>query len=240
MNREIVSSCDPVIILGGGAIYADDLPAALSLCTTVVAADGGADIALRDNVELAAVIGDMDSISSTAFSQIPPDKRFAIAEQDSTDFDKALRHIEAPVILALGFCGGRIDHQLAVFHTLMRRPDRACIVLGERDIVFLCPPSLNLPVSPRTRVSLFPLGPVTGRSVGLEWPIEGLRFAPGVISGTSNRAIGPVHLEMDAPCMLCILPRSYLEPITQALMALSQEHGRWPVRAEQHKDPQRW
>lgn len=231
MKKTIVSSCDPVIILGGGAVFPEDLSLAQTFSSVVVAADSGANVALEAEVELAAVIGDMDSISRRSFAQIPEEKRFVISEQDSTDFDKALRHIEAPLIIAVGFSGGSIDHQLAVFHTMVRRPDRPCIVLAEHDVIFVCPRHISLPLAPRTRVSLFPLGPVTGRSTGLHWPINGLRFAPGRLTGTSNRSTGPVYLEMDAPNMLCILPRAHFADVIMELKALPPDCGRWPARA---------
>jgi thiamine pyrophosphokinase len=239
VKKTIVSSRDPVTILGGGTVFADDLSLAQTYSSVIVAADSGAHVALEADVELAAVIGDMDSISTRSFAQIPPEKRFVITEQDSTDFDKALRHVETPLVIAVGFSGGCIDHQLAVFHTLVRRPDRPCLVLAEHDVIFLCPRRIDLPLPPRTRVSLFPLGPVSGRSEGLEWPIDGLQFAPGKLSGTSNRATGPVSLEMEAPCMLCILPRTFFADVIRVLMALPPEYGQWPARAAPRKAPPR-
>ena len=74
-----------------------------------------------------------------------------------------------------------------------------------------------------------PLGPVQGRSIGLEWPIDGLNFAPGGRIGTSNRATGPVALEMAGPEMLLILPRSLVAPLVAQL--LRPEHAPWPARA---------
>ena len=58
---------------------------------------------------------------------------------------------------------------------------------------------------------------VTGRSAGLRWPIEGLHLAPDGRIGTSNEALGPVHLEFDAPGMLVILPRAALAVATAFL-----------------------
>lgn len=45
-----------------------------------------------------------------------------LAEQESTDFDKCLRNIRAPFVLALGVAGARIDHGLAVMNGLVQRP----------------------------------------------------------------------------------------------------------------------
>ena len=217
----------------------NDLQTALALAPTCVAADGGAHHALAAGVDLAAVIGDMDSISKAHKTQIPPDRFHHIAEQDSTDFDKALRSVQAPVVIAVGFAGGRVDHQLAALHTMAVRSDMAIVMLCAEDIIFVCPPKLCLEMVAGTRVSLFPMRPVTGRSQGLNWPIEGLSFAPGIQSGTSNHATGNLELEMDHPGMLCILPRNFIQPVVLALAALPA-HARWPVRAAPHRDLQQW
>ncbi|WP_298838746.1 thiamine diphosphokinase [uncultured Roseobacter sp.] len=235
MKNSIFFSDLPLILVGGGQVGPEDFTTVQPLAKTCIAADGGAGVALAAGMLPEAVIGDMDSISPDTLAQIPAERVHHIAEQDSTDFDKALRNTDAPLILALGFAGGRIDHQLAVFHTMTVRCDSPVIVIGAHDIVFLCPPEMRFDAVPGLRVSLFPMGPVTGRSEGLEWPIDGLNFAPGVRSGTSNRATGPVTLCMDAPYMLCLLPRSELHRVADTLLRPGL-HGRWPARAARYKD----
>lgn len=238
MNTRIIDVSELVTLVGGGAIGADDLEVALALAPVCVAADGGADVVLDAGIDLAAAIGDMDSISPSGRERIPPARFHRIPEQMSTDFDKALRNIASPCVIAVGFSGRRIDHQLGALHTLVMHPETRCIVLGAEDIIFVCPPEFNLEIPTGTRVSLFPMGDVTGRSTGLEWPIDGLRFSPSGVSGTSNRATGDIDLRMDAPFMLCILPREFLGAVTKRLAGLPA-HVRWPARAEQRKDPQR-
>jgi len=62
------------------------------------------------------------------------------------------------------------------------------------------------------------MGPVTGRSAGLRWPIEGLHFAPAGRVGTSNEAsASQVDLDFDGPGMLLILPRSELAALVKGL-----------------------
>lgn len=231
MNLTILKTLQPVTVIGGGDVTQDDVRVAIQLAPTCIAADSGADRALAMKVDLVAVIGDMDSISQEARAQIPPDRFHHIAEQDSTDFDKALRHISAPAIVAIGFTGGRIDHQLAAFHTLVMRPDQHVLLLGKEDIVFLCPRRFSLDMPEGTRVSLFPMRSVKGRSEGLFWPIEGISFGPGVRSGTSNHATGRLVLEMENPAMLCILPRAFIQPVVSALARLPAP-VRWHARAE--------
>ena len=218
----IVETNHPVTLVGGGAATEADLHEALSLAPTLVAADGGAGLALSAGVIPEAVIGDFDSITADALSRIPDDRLHRIAEQDSTDFDKALRSISAPMVLAVGFTGARMDHQLAVLHTLVRRPARSCILIGETEAGFLCPDYINLDLVPGEVLSLFPLGPVTGRSTGLRWPIDGLSFDPMHRIGTSNEAIGPVELWMDHAAMIAFVPRRVLPDLMQALLRADQ------------------
>ncbi|QJF52053.1 thiamine diphosphokinase [Roseobacter ponti] len=235
MKNTIVESHLPVTLVGGGSVGAGDLAAATDLAPVCVAADGGADAALGAGYVPVAVIGDMDSISPAGLAQIPPENRHPVTEQDSTDFDKALRNINAPLIIAVGFSGGRTDHQLAALSTMVVRCDSPVVLLTERDVVFLCPPQMSLRMEAGTRVSLFPMGPVTGRSQGLKWPVAGISFEPGKRAGTSNLATGDLELEMHAPLMLCLLPREFLGAVA-ALFTQLPAQGRWPARAERHRD----
>ncbi|APX11071.1 thiamine diphosphokinase [Tateyamaria omphalii] len=225
-----IQSDEPVALFGGGEASMADIDLVQTLATRFVAADGGAAMAVRAGVALDAVIGDFDSVSADVLAQIPPARQHHIAEQDSTDFDKALRHIFAPVVLAVGFLGGRVDHQLGCLSVLARYPERACILLGPDEIVMLCPPRLDLPTVPGDVVSLVPLAPVQGMSTGLRWPIGGLRFDPIERIGTSNEAEGPVSLTMERPAMVLIAPRRCLAPVTQALVQ-GPSDARWPARA---------
>ncbi len=186
----------------------------------VVAADGGADALLRFGVMPEAVIGDFDSLSDAARAAIPVERQHRLDEQATTDFDKVLRSVEAPLYLALGFAGARLDHGLAVFNSLIRRADRRCIVVGPKDVAFAAPPEFRLRLKVGDTLSLFPFAPVTGRSAGLEWPIDGIDFAPDGMTGTSNRVAAPeVSLAFDGPGMLAILPRARLDAVITALTA---------------------
>lgn len=211
MRNIIVRHPVGVTLIGGGKIRQKDLEEALSHAPALVAADGGAGAALKGGHMPAAIIGDMDSLPVADW---PPGLLHRIGEQDSTDFDKALRSVSAPLVLGVGFLGRRVDHQLANFNVLIRRTEQACILIGRHDVVFAAPASVSLDLPPASRVSLFPLRPVTGRSQGLHWPIDGLELAPDQRTGTSNRVAdapgGPVRLVFPAPGMLVILPRAAL------------------------------
>jgi thiamine pyrophosphokinase len=226
----IVHSLDPVTLIGGGEVGPSDLDLARSFAPRCVAADGGASVAMAVGIYLDAVVGDFDSLDARVLAQIPVDRRHHIPEQNSTDFDKCLRHIAAPVVVAVGFSGGRLDHQMAAMHTLVARADRPCVILGTHEVVFHCPPQITLPTQTGDVVSLFPLSEVTGTSTGLEWPIDGLKFAPDRYVGTSNRAVGPLQLTMSGTGMLCIVPRRMLGSVIQALVS-QRARATWPAPA---------
>nr|WP_319947896.1 thiamine diphosphokinase [uncultured Shimia sp.] len=221
---DIVHSLEPITLVGAGISTIQDLERCRVLAPRVIAADGGALACLKYGVTPEVVLGDMDSVQGALDLGLPTDRLHHVAEQENTDFDKALSHIRAPVVLGVGFSGARLDHQLACYNTLVRHPDRRCVILGDTDIAFLAPPSLDLPLEAGTRVSLFPMALVEGVSDGLEWPIQGLVFTPDGRVGTSNAAQGPVSLVFTAPKMLIILPRACLE---LAVAALARQPGSW-------------
>ncbi len=214
-----------ITLIGSGDADTATIAAARELAPVVVAADGGAVAALAAGAIPRAVIGDMDSLPEATLALLDPATVHAVAEQDSTDFEKCLQRLRAPLILAVGFTGDRMDHQLAALTTLVRYPAQRCILIAPGQIAFLCPPALSLDLAPGTLVSLYPMGVVTGTSTGLEWPIAGLRFAPDGRVGTSNRAIGRVALTFDSARMLVILPQQALGLASAALLTAPT---RWP------------
>ena len=78
-------------------------------------------------------------------------------------------------------------------------------------------------VEPGERVSIHPLQPVTfWRSEGLKYPLDAVKLAPGVRTGTSNEALtGPFTIVPEegvhAPYLL-ILPRAYLASLIAKLL----------------------
>ena len=217
MNRTIVQSLEGITLVGGGPVSRADMVLAMRLAPVVVGVDGGADRCLRHGVMPAAVIGDFDSMSDRARGAIAADRLHVIAEQETTDFDKALRSVVAPFVLALGFAGARMDHGLAVLNTLVRKA-APCVVIGPRDVVFHAGLGCRLAMRVGARLSLWPMGAVRGQSRGLEWPIGGLDFAPDGRIGTSNRVTAAeVELSFDGPGMLVIVPKRYLAGVIAAV-----------------------
>jgi thiamine pyrophosphokinase len=164
-----------------------------------------------------AVIGDFDSLTDTARAALDPASLHHVPDQDTTDFEKCLTRIAAPLILGLGFTGARSDHALAVMNTLVRHPDPPCLILSRDDAAFVAPTDLALDLPPGTRVSLFPMAAMRATSTGLRWPVDAVDFAPDRQIGTSNEATGPVRMSFSARRMIVILPRRCLPAVIRAI-----------------------
>lgn len=228
MISKIVHKLEPIALVGGADLERSVFERAIVHTSCIIAADGGARHVLRFGAIPDAVIGDMDSLSGEIKATLPKSTVHCVAEQDSTDFEKCLMRIDAPLIVGIGFLGGRLDHQLAAFHGLIRFADHKCLLLGADELVFLCPPQIELPLEAGTTVSLFPLAPTRMNASGLKWSFEALDLEPGKQIGTSNEALGPVRIAVDTPALLCILPAHCFE---LTLRALLHQCGSWPAHA---------
>jgi thiamine pyrophosphokinase len=215
-SRTLYRAGGAVTLVGGGPVAPADLAAALALAPEAVAADGGGDHALPPGHAFRAVIGDMDSLRGReGLAGVPV---HAIPEQETTDLEKCLYSVEAPLFVGLGFLGGRIDHHLAAMNALAKNPDKRVVLVGGGELCFLCPRRFEIDLAAGTKVSLFPMAEVRGLEwEGLRWPLAG-SFRPDGRIGTSNLALGGrVRMAFDAPRMLAILPAALLGPVAERL-----------------------
>ena len=225
MNPSIVQAATKMTLLGNGSVESRILKKALKIAPLLVAVDGGVNAAIDQGITPDWVIGDMDSATPGALDRMPPGRVITVREQETTDFEKALIRFQADLIFAVGFTGARMDHQLAVLSTLVKYPGQRVLLLSDEEVTFLAPLRIELDLPPATRLSLFPMGPCTGRSTGLKWPIDGIAFAPGGQIGTSNETTkGRVALEFDNRHMLVILENRHLDEVARALTLSSSEH----------------
>ena len=208
----------PILLVGNGPVDAETLALVQPFFMQVVAADGGANIAAALGLTVEAVIGDLDSVTPESRHR-NGENIVLVSEQDTTDFEKCLHLIEAPLTIGIGFLGGRLDHELAALNALVKFATQKVVLIGERDLVFLCPKRLEMGLPTGTRVSLFPMGPVLGlRSAGLEYALDGLEMAPGAGIGTSNKASAKVQLiEVATGPLLVILSRRHIAAAIAAI-----------------------
>lgn len=215
-----LESDGPIALAGGGALSARALARVRARAGRIVAADGAADALGALGVVPDAVIGDLDSLDDPDAWRARGVTVHRLPEQDTTDFEKCLYATAAPLYLAVGFTGRRLDHTLAVLHSMLARPDKRVVLVGEDEVTMLAPAGwrLRFDLAPGAAFSAFPLLPVRcAPSTGLEWPLDGLVMAPGRMIGTSNRATGPVAVRFEDPGMVLLLPPEALDDAVAAL-----------------------
>ena len=178
-----------------------------------MAADGGFDSAQQAKLEVALVVGDMDSQQDLPASQAAAH----ITDQETTDFQKCLAVCDADIFLGVGFLGGRLDHQLAAFSALLNEP-RPVILIDEAQLVFVVPQKFSIDLEAETPVGFYPMEPIEASLRGVRWPLSNAAMSPMGQIATSNVALGgALEITVDRPGLLAILPRRDLETVLAAL-----------------------
>ena len=91
----------------------------------------------------------------------------AVGEQETTDLEKCLYSVEAPLFLGVGFLGGRVDHQLAAMNALVKYAGRAGGAgRRARTSAFSARRSSRSSSPPARGCRSFRWRPVRGRAVG--------------------------------------------------------------------------
>lgn len=219
MKAERIKANVAVTLVGAGPVDPAALAAARRFAPRLFAADGGANRLAELGLRPEAIVGDLDSLGPRDPWDAAGVPVHHVAEQETTDFAKCLRLIAAPLYLALGFVGDRLDHLLAALSVLATMPDRRAVLIGEGDLCFLAPPEIALDLPEGMRVSIWPVAPtLVTRAEGLVWPAEGLTLAPVGRTGTSNAATGgPVRLAFATRTAFLILPVAGLPQVVGAL-----------------------
>jgi thiamine pyrophosphokinase len=214
---------DLMVIVGGGTVDFDLLRELYASGGHLVGADGGADQIVEAGLKPELIIGDFDSLKNP-HSWLGKTRLMQISEQETTDFEKSLYSTRAPVTVALGMTGRRFDHTLAALDAVAKYAAKRKIVLvDEEDVALPLTKAFSFTVDPGERVSIHPLAAITfWTSEGLKYPLDAVKLAPGVRTGTSNEALtGPFRIVPEegvhAPYLL-ILPRKYLAQLIAKLL----------------------
>jgi len=219
---ELLTFDGVLVIVGGGALDEHLLRKLAAEGAHLVGADGGGDVIRGAGLVPEAIIGDFDSLADPQ-SWDARTKLVRIAEQETTDFEKALYSTSAPVTVGLGMTGKRFDHTLAALDAVARyAAKRRIILVDEFDIALALTGPIAFAVEPGARVSVHPLTATRFRhSTGLKYPLDGLTLAPGIRTGTSNEAcITDFSIEPepgDSGVYLLIIERRWLEALIKAL-----------------------
>jgi thiamine pyrophosphokinase len=191
-TREPLLSFDrPLAIIGGGT---NDFALLRDLArrnVALVGADGGANAIGAAGLVPEAILGDLDSIEDRSGWE-QRTRVIHIPEQITTDFQKALYSTSAPVTLALGMTGKRLDHTLAALSALHEvAQHRRVILVDETDVALAVSGPFAFEAAPRERISVHPLVPIVfERTEGLYYPMNDLLLDPAGRLGTSNEGTG--------------------------------------------------
>ena len=207
-----------LLIVGSAPLSPDVFQTARQLAPHMIAADGGANHLEQLGVIPNAIIGDLDSLHSPKIWKSKT-KLIQVQEQDSTDFEKCLRLTRAPLTLAIGFTGGRLDHSLAALHALLYFSPRPIVMFDAEQLIFALPLSLRIEGKIGQFFSLFPLiSTKIIHSTGLFWPLDGLTLCPGLMIGTSNKVVSNhIKITCENVGTLIIMPKCNLGSIVSAL-----------------------
>lgn len=211
------------------AVQADDL---------IIAADGGALVALKLGLQPHVVVGDMDSL--------PAEIRTDLAERgcqfvthsprkDETDTELAIRHAlqaGAQEIVLLGATGDRLDHTLANILLLgMPQLERvpATIVAGNTQFWLVRGGyELEFGGAPGDIVTLLPLGrdAVGVTTDGLEWALHDDTLYFGPARGVSNVMTAPqARVRLREGCLLVCRVAEGEQGMTTAAEEQARESG---------------
>jgi thiamine pyrophosphokinase len=158
------------------------------------AADGGANHLARLGLRPAAVIGDLDSISTDTRRWLGEDRMVHQPEQDRTDLDKALEYafdtIGVPELVVLAALGGRTDHDLGNLGLLARLATGERLVFeSEDDRVLAVAGEASLAARPGETWSFWTFDPSVRVTVdGVRWPIRDASIDAGGNPSISNEA----------------------------------------------------
>ncbi len=186
-----------LIVLAGESFLDEDVPAFAEADVRLIAADGGAKTLLSLGFQPHVVIGDFDSLNDSTRAALTTHEVIHVPDQDSTDFEKALRYalrnLGARRVAVLGVEGDKPDHLLAALSAALARSEHADIrFVLRRSIIHVVrgPAKRTFATFNGARVSLIPLVPTDVRQTdGLEWDIDGTHLSLGDLISISNRAI---------------------------------------------------
>jgi thiamine pyrophosphokinase len=182
----------------------------------IVAADGGARLALACGLTPHLVIGDMDSLSEGELADLRARgaaiERVA-AEKNETDLELALLAAAgrgAGWVRVLGAAGGRLDQTLAnilllTLDALAGRDVR--LAAGQQTLWLIGPGDHALDGAPGDTISLIPLGgDARGvRTAGLRYPLRGETLRSGPARGVSNAiAVAGARVALDEGTLVVV------------------------------------
>lgn len=189
-----------IVLLGGEPIDAQAIGALPSNCM-VIAADSGVVLAPVLGLDISVVIGDMDSIDTTALEALKALGTTVVqhaADKNESDAELALHYaasLGATRLIVIGGGGGRLDHQLALFAVMFLdslQGTRLEVRLGRsRAYPVRTGETVAVDCVAGDVIGLIPFGgDVHGVTTSnLHWPLHDESLVAAASRGISNRAM---------------------------------------------------
>lgn len=181
-----------------------------AMADTFVAADGGANAALRAGLKPDVVIGDLDSILVRTRKALSRSRVIRVRRQDNTDLEKALDYISAhcPGEVAIaGATGGRIDFTLGNLSVFWNYTGALSMTfVGDGWRAFPVGKRKTVGARPGSTVSLVPFGRCSGITLrGLKYTLTNAVMRPGEIGVSNVVARSPFTVSVRRGMMLLVI-----------------------------------
>jgi thiamine pyrophosphokinase len=179
-------------------------------CGYLVAADGGANEALRCGLTPDVIIGDLDSLRAGTRRAFRTSRVIRVRRQDNTDLEKALDFVTArgarSVVIA-GMTGRRIDFTLGSFSVLWKYANALDIrVVGDGWVALPAGRRRTLRAARGSTVSLIPFGPCGGITLrNLRYGLTNASMKVGEIGASNVVLRSPFTVEVRRGRMLIII-----------------------------------
>lgn len=219
MSGHVYHKSAPILLVGAGPAYPDKVSKTLPFVESVVAVDGGLAI-LRDmDLRPDLVVGDLDSALADDLTWAGQDCVVHTPDQDSTDLQKALAAVSAPVIVGIGFLGARLDHHMAAMTALLQDLRPTVLIKGE-EICFITPRHFEMHMGVGDAVAFYPLKPCRVTTQGVAYPVQDAQMAPDGLISTSNKMThGRLSIDVDDHALMTVVPFHRLGDLLAALQS---------------------
>jgi thiamine pyrophosphokinase len=214
MKRSYSETTKALVICNGDVLSKAKIALLLREKPFVVCADGGANKARLLGIRPHAIIGDLDSISSRTRKHFSRVETIHIADQGSTDLEKALDFLLKlliPSATVVGATGGRPDHSLANLSILKKYHKRIRLLFSDPFCdIRIIDSKIVFEAIVGSVISLMPLDRCEGiQTIGLKYPLDNESLELGEREGMSNVVISsPVQITLKKGCLLLFVVKN--------------------------------
>jgi thiamine pyrophosphokinase len=214
MKRSHSEAAKALVICNGVVLSKAKIALLLREKPFIICADGGANKARLLGIRPHAIIGDLDSISSRTRKHFSSVETIHIADQESTDLEKALDFLLKlliPSATVVGATGGRPDHSLANLSILKKYHKRIRLLFSDPFCdIRIIDSKIVFEAIVGSLISLMPLDRCEGiQTIGLKYPLSNESLELGEREGTSNIVISsPVKITVKKGCLLLFVVKN--------------------------------